>query len=252
MRAVMEIKKLLLILIFAVAFFSCGKEKEKTEPVYKYINKEVSEPAEIDFYNFKHQIDQDYAFDIKITNIKVIEHKNVFEVKEDKYAKPEKINGTTVTIEFDIKNPYDRIMRIPFPYYYEIGTENYEELGRDFVGIQEGFYMTNEFVVENSKGVPLSSFSSYEDFGHSKAQIVEFKPNESKSIVVKFTKPFPSTIKQVLFVGFDKYIKKEVEDFYSMTEEEKKLMLEDESLNYGLVIDLESKKITNLVGLPLR
>lgn len=241
-----------LFLSILISFLSCKKEEEKVKPKFEHTNREVYEPAEIDFYNFKHQIDSDYSFDIKITNIKVVEHKNVFEVKKDKYAKPEKINGTSVTIEFDIKNPYDRIMRIPFPYYYEIGTENYEELGRDFVGIQEGFYMTNEFVVENSKGVPLSSFSSYEDFGHSKAQIVEFKPNESKSIVVKFTKPFPSTIKQVLFVGFDKYIKKEVEDFYSMTEEEKKLMLEDESLNYGLVIDLESKKITNLVGLPLR
>ena len=37
-----------------------------------------------------------------------------------------------------------------------------------------------------------------------------------------------------------------------MTEEEKKMDLEDKSLKYGLVIDLEAKKITNLIGLPWR
>ncbi len=246
--------KKIFFLSILISFLSCKKEEEKIEPKYEYVNNNIyeSQSAEIDFYNFKHQIDLDYAFDITITDIKVIEHKNVFEVKKDKYAKPEKINGTSVTIEFDIKNPYDRIMRIPFPYYYEIGTEDYEGLGRDFVGIQEGFYMRNEFVVENSKGVPLSKFSSYEDFGDSKESVVEFKPNESKSIVVKFTRPFPSTIKQALFVGFDKYLKKEFKDFYNMTEEEKKMDLEDKSLQYGLVIDLETKKITNLIGLPWR
>ncbi|MNR55516.1 hypothetical protein D3C85_1759030 [compost metagenome] len=53
-------------------------------------------------------------------------------------------------------------------------------------------------------------------------------------------------------MGFDKYKKKYIEDLSNLSEEEKKLYFEDESLNYGLVIDLESKKITNLVGLPLR
>lgn len=252
----MGIKKLFLISIFAaiLLLFSCKKEEEKIESKYEYVNNVIyeSQTAEIDFYNFKHQIDTDYSFDIKITNIKVIEQKNIFEIKKDKYAKPEMINGTSVTIEFDIKNPYDRIMRIPFPYYYEIGTEDYEGLGRDFVGIQEGFYMTNERIVENSKGVSLSSFSSEEVIEGSKETIVEFEPNESKSIIVEFTKPFPSYIKKVLFVGFNKYLKKEFKDFYNMTEEEKKMDLEDKSLKYGLVIDLEAKKITNLIGLPWR
>lgn len=243
--------KKIIFLSMLISILSCKKEERKIEPKYES-DYEVNELSEIDFYNFKHQIDSDYSFEIKITNIKVIEHKNVFEVKKEKYAKPEKINGTTVTIEFDIKNPYDRIMRIPFPYYYEIGTEDYEGLGRNFVGIQEGFYMTNECIVENSKGVSLSSFSSEEVIEGSKETIVEFEPNESKSIIVKFTRPFPSTIKQVLFVGFDKYKKKYIEDLSNMSEEEKKIYFEDESLNYGLVIDLESKKITNLVGLPLR
>jgi hypothetical protein len=143
-------------------------------------------------------------------------------------------------------------MRIPFPWYYEIGTENYEGLDRNFVGIKEDFYMTNERVVENSKGVPLSSFSNEEVIENTKETVVEFGPNESKNIVVKFTRPFPSYIKQVLFVGFDKYIKKEIKDISYMSEEQKNSYFEDKSLNYGLVIDLESKKIINLVGLPLR
>jgi hypothetical protein len=246
--------KKIFFLSILISFLSCKKEEEKIEPKYEYVNNEIyeSQSPEIDFYNFKHQIDSDYSFDIKITNIKVIEHKNIFEVKKDKYAKPDKISGTSVTIEFDIKNPYDRIIRIPFPYYYEIGTENYEELGSGFVGIKEGFYMTNQCIVENGKGVSLSSFSSEEVIENSKETIVEFEPNESKSIVVKFTKPFPSTIKQALFVGFNKYKKKYIEDLSNMSEEEKKIYFEDKSLNYGLVIDLESKKITNLVGLPIR
>jgi hypothetical protein len=241
-------------LIFLISFYSCKNEEKSVEAGFEDFGKEVYKPAEIDFYNFKHQIDSDYSFDITITDIKVMEHKNVFEIKKDKYAKPEKTNGTSVTIEFEIKNPYDRIMRIPFPDYYQIGTENYEGLGRDFVSIKEGFYMTNECIVENSQGASLSSFSSYEELelGRSKYNVVEFKPNESKSIVVKFTKPFPSYIKQVLFVGFDRYIKKEIEDISYMTEEQKNLYFEDKSLDYGLFIDLESKKVINLVGLPFR
>jgi hypothetical protein len=244
--------KRIFFLIFLMSFYSCKNEEKGVEPEFKDFGKEVYQQVEIDFYNFKHQIDSDYSFDITITNIKVIEHKNVFEVKRDKYARPEKINGTSVTIEFEIKNPYDRVMRIPFPWYYEIGTENYEGLDRNFVGIKEDFYMTNECEVENSEGVPLSSFSKEELIENSKETVVEFKPNESKSIVVKFTKPFPSYIKQVLFVGFDKYIKNEIEDISYMSEEQKNSYFEDKSLNYGLVIDLESKKIINIVGLPFR
>ena len=112
----MKIKATFVFYILATTLLlsSCKNEKEYVE---------FKSPIELDstvsdFYSFKHYIDSDYAFDIKITSIEVIKHKNVFTVQNEKFGKKEKVDGCTLTIRFNLKNPYRRLMRVPFPDYY--------------------------------------------------------------------------------------------------------------------------------------
>lgn len=229
-------------LLFTLILISCGKEKKEVE-----IKKEEKVT---DFYNFKHYLeDSDYAYDIKITNITVTIHNDIFEVEKEKYAMPEKIDGISVTIAFDIKNPYSKPMRIPFPEYYEIGAKEFES-GKGYVYDKKAkMNIDNTTKIEDSKGNPLSSFSKWNDDAISRKLIVEFKPNETKNIVVKFTEPFPSSIKKLTFIGFNKHLRKEVDDYYSLSEEEKEKYLADNSTEYGFVIDLKTKKIIDLISI---
>lgn len=255
----MEIKKLFLISIFAAILFSCGREKDKIQPKYNQINKDVydqptiydesfQETSEVDFYNFKHYIDSDYAFDIKITNIRVVEHKDAFEIEKEKYGKLEKINGTSVAIEFDIKNPYSRIMRIPFPEYYEIGSDEFEGEGYTYSRNAQ-ITIDNSTVIKSSKGISLNSIGHWNDDSISRRLIVDFEPNETKSFVIEFTEPFPSTIEKITFIGFNKHLQKQVEDTFNLSKEELESYLADKSTKYGLVIDLKNKKIIDLITL---
>lgn len=240
-------RKLSLIsLLFCLIAISCGKEKKEIEPV---IDPEKEETV-TDFYNFEHYLeDSNYAYDIKITNITTIEHKDIFEVENEKYGVPEKIYGTSVSIAFDIKNPYSKTMRVPFPEYYEIASEEFQGLKGHIYSRSAKTYIDNTTTIEDSKGNPLSSFSKYNDDPIGRKLIVEFKPNETKSIVVKFTDPFPSTINKITFIAFNQHLRKKVDDYYNLSEVEKEEYLADKSTQYGLVIDLKNKKLIDLISI---
>lgn len=235
----MEAKKMFLILIFAIALFSCGKEKVKIEHKYDYVNKDVyEESTEIDFYNFKHYIDSDYAFEIKITNIRVVEHKDAFEIEKEKYGKPEKINGTSVAIEFDMKNPYPKTMRIPFPEYFQIASNEFEGLKGYGYSRNLDIYTNFASIIESDKGIPLNSIGHWNDDPVSRRLIVDFKQNETKSFVIEFTDPFPSTIEKITFIGFNKEFQNIENGGFNLFE-------------YGLLIDLKSKKIVDLISMKM-
>ena len=230
------------LLIFLI-FFSCGKEKEKNE--HKHVLKHESVSKITDFYNFKHFIDTDYAFDVKITNVRIVEHKDIFEVEKEKYGKPEKINGISVFIEFEMKNPYSRFMRIPFPTYYELGSEEFKG---DYISKKNTeLNVDNRTVIKNTKsGYYLGEHNS------SGIMMVDFKPNEKKSYVVEFPQPFPSTINKITFIGFRKHLpKKEVDKYDFNKEEDYESFLADQPTEYGFVIDLKSKKIIDLISFGL-
>lgn len=230
------------ILIFSIFYTSCSNENEKKPEI------EVkSEPKAIDFYHFKHFIpESEYAYDIEITSINLNSHKDAFNIAIEKYGKPEKVDGLTMTIEFNITNPYSRSMSVPFPEYFEISAKEFEGMN-DFI-YSKGCrcYITNATMIENSKGKPLSSFSKYTNDAISRQLLVDFEPKETKSIKINFTRAFPSYIKSVTFIGFNKHLKKQVEDYYKLTEQERKDYLADKSTEYGLVIDLKNKRIIGI------
>lgn len=234
----MKIKKMFLFSIFIMFLLSCKKEVENSEPnSYKYVNEEIYEPTETDFYNFKHYLDSEYSFDTKITDIKVIEHKGVFEVQKEKFGTPEKVNGKSIVIEFDIKNPYDRAMRIPFPEYFQIASDEFEGLEGYGYSRRDHTYTGFASIIESDQGLALNKIGKYNDDSLSRRLLVDFKPNETKSFIIKFTNPFPLTIEKVLFIGFNK----EIEN------------LKDSGLinltEYGLYIDLKNKKIIDLISI---
>lgn len=233
------------LLLFCFISISCRKENKEIEPVIE----PIVEEKVTDFYNFKHYLeDSNYAYEIKITNIMTTEHKDMFEVEKEKYEVPEKISGTSVAIAFDIKNPYSKTMRVPFPEYYEIASDEFEGLDGHIYSRSAKTYIDNTTKIEDSKGNPLSSFSKYNDDPIGRKLIVEFKPYETKSIVVNFTEPFPSTINKITFIAFNKHLRKAVDDYYKLSEEEQEKYLADKSTEYGLVIDLKEKKPIDLVS----
>lgn len=239
----MAIKKCsdVLIILIVSLLFSCGKEKEKIETKYKTVY-EVNKPSETNFYNFKHYLDDEYAFDIKITNIRVIEQKGVFEEKKEKFGLPEKMNGNSIIIDFDITNPYSRKMRIPFPYYYEIGSDKFE--GDGYIYSRNADIMVdNSAIIKNSKGILLADLGEY----FSGILNVDFKSNETKSMQVEFPQPFPLTIEKIIFIGFNKHVTKQVSNSSDLEGEELERYLADKCTEYGLVIDLNSKKIIDLI-----
>lgn len=229
----MRLKNYFAVLILTIISFfsSCDNKKEKIEDNYKYISKEVYEPEDVDFYNFKHYLDSDYAFDIKITNIKVVEHKGAFEVQKEKFGIPEKINGNSIVIDFDITNPYSRDMRIPFPEYFQIASNDFDGLKGFGYSRRNDTYVDFAEIIENDKGILLNKLGEY----LSTKLNIDFKPYETKSFVIKFTEPFPSTIKKVLFIGFNKEFKDLESGGFDLWE-------------YGLLIDLKNKKIIDLIS----
>lgn len=245
-------KSTILFYIIISVFISCGKGKQSIETieVEKQNEKFIGEDKVTDFYNFKHYLEEsDYAYEIKITDITIKNHKNAFEFEKEKYTVPEKIDGLSITIAFDIKNPYSKTMRIPFPAYYEIGSEEFEHLKGFIYSRNAKTYISNSTTITDSKGNPLSTFSKYNDDPISRRLIVEFKPNETKKIVVKFNDSFPSTINKLTFIGFNKHLQKRVENFDSLSEEKQEEYLADKSTEYGLVIDLKTKEIIDLISI---
>lgn len=245
-------KSTLLFYLIISVFISCGKEKQNIKTIEEENQnvKIVDEEKVTDFYNFKHYLEEsDYAYEIKITNLIIKDHKNAFEVEKEKYAVPEKIDGLSITIAFDIKNPYSKTMRIPFPEYYEIGSEEFEGLDGYIYSRSANTYISNSTTITNSEGNSLSTFSKYNDDPISRRLIVEFKPNETKKIVVKFNNPFPSTINKLTFIGFNKHLQKRVQNYDNLSEEEQEEYLADKSTEYGFVIDLKNKEIVDLITL---
>lgn len=230
------------ILIFSVFIcYSCTSEKKQNgetsiEPVKKIT----------DFYNFKHYIDNQYAYDISIKNIEVKKEKGAFSITKEKYGIPEYIDGQKIQIEFTITNPYSKSMRAPFPEYFEISAKEFDGL-TDFIYSKScRCHISNSTTITNKQGLPLSSFSKYSEDMVGRKLLVDFKPNESKSIIIKFDTAFPENIKNITIIGFNKHLHKEVDDFYSLTEEEQKKSLADKSSSYGLNIDLSVNKITSI------
>ncbi|MDR7371451.1 hypothetical protein [Flavobacterium aquidurense] len=245
-------KSIILFYLIISVFISCGKGNQNIKTIEEENQniKNVNEEKVIDFYNFKHYLEEsDYSYEIKITNVILEKHKNEFEVEKEKYAVPEKIDGLSITIEFDIKNPYSKTMRIPFPEYYEIGSEEFEGLDGYIYSRNAKIHISNSTTITNSKGNPLSTFSKYNDDPISRKLIVEFKPNETKKIVVKFDNTFPATINKLTFIGFNKHLQKKVQNYYSLSKEEQEEYLADKSTEYGLVIDLKTKEIIDLITL---
>ena len=237
----MRRKLIYCLLILNFIIFSCGKNKSQID---QKVEKKVT-----DFYNFKHLIDTTYSYNIRITEINTENKTNAFEFENEKYSVPVKVDGTTVTISYQITNPYSKTMRVPFPEYYTIYSEEFTKMDGYVYDKYIHSYISNQTEITNSVGKPLSSFSNWDNDPISRNLIVEFKPNETIKINVKFTNPFPASIKKITFIGFKKHIKKMDNDFLEMDDEEKEIYLADKNIQYGLVLDLTNKKVTGLINI---
>ena len=171
--------------------------------------------------------------------------KNAFEVTKEKYGVPEKVDGLKLKFSFDITNPYDRDMQMPFPEYFEITADEFKGLDDYIYSKQCHCYISNEKEITDQKGNPLSSFSKYTDVSIGRELLVDFKAKETRHIVINFEKPFPENIKTITIIGFNSHFRKEA-DYNALSEDEKEIYLADDNSNYALKIDIKTKKVIDI------
>lgn len=239
----LTLKNFSLFVISTCVFLACSQE---SKPEKNNIVKEEPRIEPKDFYKFKHLLpESNYSYDIEITNIDFKTHKNAFVFNADKYSVPAKLDGISFSIEYKIKNPYAKLMQIPFPDYFYITANAFKD--------QEGFiydkfcrcYLNNQSKTTNSKGKEIYDFTlPNSDESSADRRVLEFNPNETKEFKISFTEPFPSITPTITFVGFNQHLAKQVDNeiYSNMTDEEKAA---NETFNHALTIDIKSKTIIN-------
>lgn len=228
------------ILPLVVFFFSCSPASTNVE------DKTVLFPPKIepkDFYKFKHLLpESNYFYKIEVTKIEFEVNKDVFSITQDKYDVPTKIDGLTLTLKFKMTNPYNKAMQIPFPDYFYVTSEEFNGL-KDF-GYFKGCrcYSSSMNDIKNSKGKSIDDFTTDNNDGISRQRLIQFEANEVQEFTVKFTEPFPKTVKKIAFVGFNQHLYEKVDFsiYEKMSEAEREAT---RATSYSLVIDVVSKKI---------
>ena len=118
----MDIKNIFYGLLLQSFYTSCTKNKKYPVLVRQKI-------ILSDLTNFKTFLfDGEYAYDVTVKDIILTPVKDAFEVTKEKYGVPEKVDGLKLTFSFDITNPYNREMQMPFPEYFEITADEFKGL----------------------------------------------------------------------------------------------------------------------------
>ena len=228
------------ILPLAIFFSSCSSELEQLE------NKSSLPPAKIvpkDFYKFKHLLpESDYFYNVEITDIDFKTHKDAFSITLNKYDVPTKTDGLTLTLKYKMTNPYNKVMRIPFPEYFHVTSEEFKGLEHFeyFKGCR--CHSNSSIEIKNSIGKDIYDFTTDDNNGISRQRLIEFKPHETQEFTITFTEPFPNTVKSISFVGFNEHLYKEVDYnlYEKMSEAERDA---NRAAEYALVINVAFKKI---------
>lgn len=153
----MFIKNIFYGLIVLTFYTSCAKNEKSPFPIRQKI-------ILSDLTNFKTFLpDGEYAYDVTVKDIILTPMKNAFEVIKEKYGVPEKVDGLKLKFSFDITNPYDREMQMPFPEYFEITADEFKGMDDYIYSKQCHYYISNAKEITDQKENPLSSFSKYTD-----------------------------------------------------------------------------------------
>jgi uncharacterized protein YxjI len=214
--------------IFLLLIFLIFSGKSKKEPIVQTDKVLSKSKANIDFNSFNYILpNSNYEYKIEITDIKTKLIKDAFEVKDDEYSIPKKVDGYQLMISYTMTNPYDKVMMASVPDYYYITSTKDEKFTYSTTYSKSCFCdINNSAEITDSNGKELWEISKgkcgYDDY------CVEFKPKESREFRVRFTDPIITTAKSIVFSGFD--LKWKNPEY-------------NKERDRGLVIDLTSKKI---------
>jgi len=233
------------IVVILTLLVSCsGEPKSKlSESNQNEINKMLErqkgnkeeEGKELGLNILRHKFrDSDLEYEVEITKINFETKKGAFTTTSEKYSKPESLDGLKFSINFKMRNPYDKEMRVPFPSYFFITAPQFGHK----LGVYNRTckcYIMNQQIITDSKGKAFYK------------RMADFDKNETKEFVLNFTKPFPkySTLKSITLVGFNKYLRKEFKfkDVDKMNESEKEIYFAAKSETYSLEISVKDEAI---------
>lgn len=215
----MKLKNLLLIIVITT-FAGCKSEK-----------KEIELPIEIKEFIYKLP-DSDYVYLINISEISIQIVKEAFTVQEDKYSVSTTEDGHEVSMELSITNPYDKAMNnVPLPNRIFISSKNEETITNRRKNshkkadreIYAKITNANNKEIEANRDCEVSRYC------------VNFKTKETKKFKVTFESPIYKNIKSIILQGLES---KNVN-----------AKAEETSTETRFLIDLEKKKITNIISL---
>ena len=216
------------VLIMYFVFYKNGdfdKTNEKTN------ENQIEKPIELTefIYNIP---ESEYKYSIKVTNIETKNIKNAFSIKEDKYSVATKKDGTKLSINISITNPYDKEMQnIPFPYSFCITSTKQEFFSNNTIRRKKiGDVIIPKITDDKQRAIKLTDSKDYIQ----NIVNLNFKPNETKTFKLEYENPILNEIKSLVLVDFElkpNGIKEENNDVIGIYGIK------------GLLIDLENKKI---------
>lgn len=223
----------LLGFLFTFLLFSCSSSnQESSESDTSIVNSNIEKnevTSNENLEEFEYKLPQsEYYYKIKIEKIYVDTIKNSFEAKKDQYEVPEKIDGYLLKVKFSMTNPYDKKMMAPVPDYFFLASED-----KQAVSLSTTYSRDCHCEIDNSSEITMSNGKKLYEVSDGKCgyddYCLMYDPKETKSFIIKFTDPFFTYNKQIIFWGFDR---KWNNPDYTVGQDN------------GLIIDLVKKKIT--------
>jgi hypothetical protein len=143
-----------------------------------------------------------YTYKVKITAIRTKIKKNAYSTKTDEYAIPQSVDGYYLTIDFSIRNPYDKEMLAPIPEYFYIASPKKEFFTASTTYSKRcSCDLDNGTKLTTDKGKELWEINDGRCGNNN--YCIKFKPNEVKNFSLRFDDPIIITVKELIFCGFD-------------------------------------------------
>ena len=143
----------------------------------------------------------DYLYKVKIVDFQTVLVKDAFTMKAGEYAIPTKENGYLLSIKYTMLNPYSTEMMAPVPIDYWISSSGGQFFSSSTFGSRYcNCEIDSQTALTTEDGVDLSKLS--EERCGNFDYCVKFKPNETKTFIVKFDNPIYWKVKELMFHSF--------------------------------------------------
>jgi hypothetical protein len=217
--------------------YSCSNQSNSVDASLKTVDTNhisMVDTTRIDYSKFSYSLlNSNYVFQIEISGIETKIKKEAFVHKEDQYSPKVKVDGYILKVKYKMTNPYDKVIMVPVPTYYYIGT-----LNKKYFSAFTTYSRDCQCDIDNSTDLTdiksKSIFSLSDGLCGYNDPCVKFEAKETKEFVVTFTNPIYKDATQLIFSSFHR---------------QKQNSNSTRQLDIVLLLDIEKKKVINEIQL---